>query len=179
LSAGNSKAGQLRWDGDLYARYFYVNDGLGQIMSWTWDAAADGTVDATTTNGLKGGANETRSELVISWISLRLQSPRLEGDRPSAQPAGTRYDGDVQPAHLRAYVQRAWDRVAALKRSRWQQRRERLGAAEGFRVAGELYEQVKRTRPDWPTRESRSSDREFHICLSAQLRAVRTRKPAH
>jgi hypothetical protein len=73
---------------------------------------------------------------------------------------------------IRAYLDRDWDRVAEAKRLRWRERRAHLGAAEAIRVAAELYEQIRRVRPDWPSAESRRADLEHHLRLSERLRAV-------
>ena len=88
-----------------------------------------------------------------------------------------RYVVFVRPEDIRAFLDRDWGRVEALKRSRWRERRARLGAIEGFRVAGELYAHVRRTRPDWPTTDSRRADLEHHIASSERLRAVARRQP--
>lgn len=73
---------------------------------------------------------------------------------------------------IRAYLDRDWDRVAEAKRVRWRERRDGLGAAEAVRVAAELYEHIRRVRPDWPSAESRRADLEHHLRLSERLRAV-------
>lgn len=82
----------------------------------------------------------------------------------------------MRPEDLRAFVDRDWERVAAAKRSRWSARRRELGPAEGFRLAAELYEHVRHTRPDWPDRRSRLADLEHHIKLS-ELLHVDVRRP--
>jgi hypothetical protein len=87
------------------------------------------------------------------------------------------YHGDMRPEDLRAYARRDWNRLAALKRARWRQRRKQLGAKEGFRLAGVLYEHVRCARPDWPSRASRRSDLDHHIALSERLRALRIKAP--
>lgn len=79
---------------------------------------------------------------------------------------------------IRAFLDRDWQRIDALKRSRWRERRARLGPIEGFRVAGELYAHVRRTRPDWPSAASRRADLDHHVALSERLGAVTRRNPA-
>jgi len=72
-------------------------------------------------------------------------------------------------------MRRDWSRIAELKRSRWADRRRRLGPAEGVRVAGEIYAQVRKARPDWPSDESRRADLRHHVALAERLRAARRR----
>lgn len=78
----------------------------------------------------------------------------------------------MRPDHIRAYVRRDWNRIAALKRARWRRRRQRLGASEGFRIGGALYEHARLTRPQWPSPASRRDDLDHHIELTDRLRAV-------
>jgi hypothetical protein len=68
-------------------------------------------------------------------------------------------------------MSRDWERLAKAKRLRWDTRRRKFGPAEGLRVAAELYEHVRLTRPDWPAAASRLEDLQHHIKLSEQLRA--------
>lgn len=76
---------------------------------------------------------------------------------------------------LLAFSRRNWAQLAELKAEHWRERRERLGPAEGVRMAELLRQHVRRTRPDWPDARQRAEDLAHHIRLGEMLRRVRNR----
>lgn len=69
---------------------------------------------------------------------------------------------------IRAFVSRDWDLVRRTKDRYWADRIDRLGACEGFRVAGELRRQTLTLDPSWPGHDERQADLSAHVRL-AQL----------
>jgi len=71
----------------------------------------------------------------------------------------------LDPEDLRSYASRDWSAPERLaRRARAQQ-----PVSEKVRIAIELYEAARRTRPDWPTDEQRKADLAMHLRLRALL----------
>ena len=62
--------------------------------------------------------------------------------------------------------------VAAEKARYWIERKQRLGPAEGLRVAEELRRHVRQIRPDWPSEAERAEDLATHLRVAEALRRV-------
>lgn len=74
---------------------------------------------------------------------------------------------------IRDYVNRDWAAVRDAKDAYWAERIERLGPAEGFRIAEELRLQAKLLNPEWPSEDDRRQDFLAHTRLCALLDRVR------
>ena len=68
---------------------------------------------------------------------------------------------DLDPAELRAYAARDWNAPERLAR----RERAHRPVEEKVRIAIELYEAMRRTRPDWPDEATRRADLENHLHL--------------
>ncbi len=71
----------------------------------------------------------------------------------------------LDPDELRAFANRDWtgfDRVT-------REARAALSVQEKVRLAIELYESARRTRPDWPSDDDRRADLEAHLRMKALL----------
>jgi hypothetical protein len=75
---------------------------------------------------------------------------------------------------IRDFMARDWAATRRLKDSYWADRIHRLGAAEGLRIAGELWQQMRLQDPSWPNTESRQADLAAHVRLAALLHRVDT-----
>ena len=71
-----------------------------------------------------------------------------------------------------AYARRDWKAIAQLKAEHWEAVKERVGRAEGIRIADDLRRQVRLSHPDWPTLEDRRDDLETHARTSEKLRSA-------
>ena len=71
----------------------------------------------------------------------------------------------LDPAELRSYAARDWSAPERLAR----RERALLPVAEKVRIAIELYEAARATRPDWPDEATRRADFEAHLRLRALL----------
>lgn len=71
---------------------------------------------------------------------------------------------------IREFMARPWWVLRDNKDRYWAQRIERLGAVEGFRIAGELRRQVLAADPEWPRPDDRESDLTNHVRLAALFR---------
>jgi hypothetical protein len=58
----------------------------------------------------------------------------------------------------------------------WVERLRRLGPAESFRVAAELWRRVRAVRPDWPDRAERDADLATHVAVHEALSRVQRRR---
>jgi hypothetical protein len=74
---------------------------------------------------------------------------------------------------IRAYMARDWAAARDAKDAYWAERIERLGPAEGFRIAEELRRQAQLLNPAWPTEDDRRQDFLAHTRLRALLDRVR------
>lgn len=63
---------------------------------------------------------------------------------------------------LRAFALRDWERLAEMKRAAWLERKRKLGSTTAFSDAAELFQWVRRVRPDWPSEQDRALDLEHH-----------------
>ena len=71
----------------------------------------------------------------------------------------------LDPADLRRYADRDWgapERLARVARAK-------LPVHEKVRIAIELYEAARKTRPDWPDEAARRADFEAHLRLKALM----------
>lgn len=71
---------------------------------------------------------------------------------------------------LESFVARDWDAARRAKDEYWAERIERLGPAEGFRIAEELRRQMLLQNPSWPDAEERRADLAAHVRLSGAFR---------
>lgn len=74
---------------------------------------------------------------------------------------------------IRAYMARDWAAVRDAKDAYWAERIERLGPAEGLRIAEELRLQALLLNPGWPSEEDRREDFLAHRRLRTLLDRVR------
>lgn len=74
-------------------------------------------------------------------------------------------------------VSAAVDHAAAdrVRTAYWVERLRRLGPTESFRVADELWRQVRALRPDFPDRRGREADLADHVALLKALSRVHNR----
>jgi len=71
---------------------------------------------------------------------------------------------------IREFIARDWAAARENKDAYWGARIGRLGAAEGFRIADELRQQVLMSQPDWPGPDLRREDLQMHMRVSHLLR---------
>lgn len=71
----------------------------------------------------------------------------------------------LDPDDLRAYANRDWRAPERLARAE----RARLPLEQKVRLAIELYEAARATRPDWPDEATRRADLESHLQVRALL----------
>ncbi|MEC7525418.1 MAG: hypothetical protein VYE22_36380 [Myxococcota bacterium] len=71
----------------------------------------------------------------------------------------------IDPEQLRAYAARDWGAPERLARGP----RARMPVHEKVRIAIELYEATKASRPGWPDEATRRADFESHLRLRALL----------
>ena len=71
---------------------------------------------------------------------------------------------------IREFVRRDWASVREAKDAYWGQRIARLGPIEGFRVADELWRQMRLQDPGWPDADQREADLRSHVRLAALFR---------
>jgi hypothetical protein len=70
---------------------------------------------------------------------------------------------------IRAFVARDWQAARQAKDAYWGRRIERLGPAEGFRIADELRRQALLQDPTWPDADGRREDLHTHARVAARL----------
>jgi hypothetical protein len=75
----------------------------------------------------------------------------------------------MDPAAVRGFVERDWERKAALKRRYWAERYRREGARATLEASRALREHLEIVRPDWPTAEDRAADLRHHQAFIAML----------
>ena len=71
---------------------------------------------------------------------------------------------------IREFVSRDWTAARESKETYWGERIGRLGAAEGFRAADELWRQMRLGDPAWPNADAREADLRFHVSMVERLR---------
>jgi len=71
----------------------------------------------------------------------------------------------LNPEDLRSYAKRDWSAPERLAR----RARARQPVRTKIRIAVELYEAARRTRPEWPTDQQRKKDLQMHLRLRALL----------
>jgi hypothetical protein len=72
---------------------------------------------------------------------------------------------ELDPSGLRAYARRDWGAPERLAR----QERARQPIEQKVRLAIELYEATRATRPDWPDEATRRADLASHLRVRALL----------
>lgn len=75
----------------------------------------------------------------------------------------------MDPADIRAYVNRDWDLIAWTKL----EYAISLAPADKLRIADELRRHAQAVRPDWPDAQALDEDLAAHIRVSQALRACR------
>jgi hypothetical protein len=78
----------------------------------------------------------------------------------------------MEPASIRAYVDRDWAAVAASKTRYWADRFQEEGWAPAWQASNALLLDVRRARPDYPSDDDRDLDRAAHLRLRRQLDRV-------
>ena len=71
----------------------------------------------------------------------------------------------LDPDHLREFASRDWGAVDRLSR----RSRAAMGLADRVRIAVELYEAARLTRPGWPTKQDRLQDLAAHLAVREKL----------
>ena len=71
---------------------------------------------------------------------------------------------------IREFMARPWAVLRDDKDRYWAERIVRLGAVEGFRIAGELHRQARLVDPEWPRPEDRERDLAGHVRLAELFR---------
>lgn len=71
---------------------------------------------------------------------------------------------------VRAFVDRDWEAVDALRRREVAARYRERGPAGSLRVAHELFQHARQLRPGFPDERLRAKDLEHHVALKALLR---------
>jgi hypothetical protein len=79
------------------------------------------------------------------------------------------------PESLRAFAGRDFARVAALKEETWLAIARERGPEYGVLVAGELWLEARRLRPEGPSARERAADRRHHLRLIEALGKVAPR----
>jgi hypothetical protein len=75
---------------------------------------------------------------------------------------------------IRAFVERPWRTLEALKRAHHARRFRERGAAAGLEAGAALWQHARRVRPDWPTAAERTADLAHHVDQKRHLdRAAR------
>ncbi len=77
--------------------------------------------------------------------------------------------------NIRAYLARDWAAIRDAKDAYWAERIERLGPAEGLRIAEELRREAGLLNPAWPSEDDRREDYEAHVRWRSLL--DRARRP--
>jgi hypothetical protein len=78
----------------------------------------------------------------------------------------------VRRRDIVAFARRDWNALAASKDDQWLEERQRRGVAWCVEVADELWRQVLRQRPSWPSPEEREEDLAVHLRVTRALRRV-------
>ena len=110
--------------------------------------------------------------------------PRASRAHPSAAGSGRAGDrvelgqpvthplkhSDAITRGIREFLSRNWSAARDAKDLYWRERIDRLGPAEGFRIAEELRRHTLALDPQWPDEAHRSDDVEAHARLAELLR---------
>lgn len=75
----------------------------------------------------------------------------------------------MDPAAIRAFVQRSRTEVEREKRAFWAEQYEARSYRRTLEASGALYEHVRRIRPDFPTDRDRVEDLANHVALKRLL----------
>jgi hypothetical protein len=65
----------------------------------------------------------------------------------------------IDPASVRAYLDRDWQLLRARKRAYWRERLERGGLAEAFSITEQMRTWMRERDAAWPTEQDREEDR--------------------
>src|SRR5687768_9923078 len=91
-------------------------------------------------------ARECRYRGRTTGVPRELASRRRGNECPNPSP----YNGRMITRGIRAFVARDWEAARESKASYWAERIDRLGAAEGLRIAEQLRRHVLACDPGWP-----------------------------
>jgi hypothetical protein len=75
----------------------------------------------------------------------------------------------IDPASVRAYVDRDWRLLRARKRAYWRKRLESGGLAEALSITEQMRTWVRERDAAWPTEQEREEDLETHRRVAAAL----------
>ena len=78
----------------------------------------------------------------------------------------------MKAADIRAFANRDWRRIRALKDRYWIERKRSLTPAEALDVGDDLRQWALTVRPDWPSDEERREDLAHHTHLANLLLRV-------
>lgn len=78
----------------------------------------------------------------------------------------------MEPADIRAYANRDWQRIQELKDRYWIERKRSLTPGEALDVGDDLRQWALSVRPDWPSLEERREDLAHHSHLANLLLRV-------
>jgi hypothetical protein len=78
----------------------------------------------------------------------------------------------MDPADIRAFVQRDRGEVEREKRAYWAKRHGEAAHVAAFEISGALYEHVRRVRPGFPSERERAEDLAHHVALKQRLDEV-------
>jgi hypothetical protein len=80
--------------------------------------------------------------------------------------------GVVDPADIRAFVDRDWALIAQAKEDQWLEQKRSLTPSAAIALAAGLYQYAKALKPDWPDPAEREADLASHIRMAELLRRV-------
>lgn len=78
----------------------------------------------------------------------------------------------MDPADIRAFVQRDRAAVEEAKRAHWVAAYRRLGPDHTVRAAARMYAYARAVRPDFPTASELADDLAHHVALKQRLTAA-------
>jgi hypothetical protein len=76
---------------------------------------------------------------------------------------------DMDPADVRAFLDRRWNDASAAKRAYWAERYRAGGATETRAASDALLTTMRALQPDYPTPADRTTDRQAHERLSTLI----------
>ena len=76
------------------------------------------------------------------------------------------------PAALRAFRDRDWERVREAKEQFWADEHRRQGPLAGLALCSMLWDHIRAIHPSWPNDEQRAEDLAHHLELAEKLRRI-------
>jgi hypothetical protein len=78
----------------------------------------------------------------------------------------------VDPADIRAFVNRDWALIEQAKEDQWLEQSREMTPSAAIQLAAGLFQYVKAVKPDWPNPEEREADLASHFRVLELLRRV-------